>query len=667
MNRILRATARICTALLLAQLLGSMTPAQAEEPGFVEQVVIRDVNKKLTKTDLDLLRKFYGLVAGDEVLARKVREEIGDAIAVIDGNANAMAHFFSDLQQISSKEDLIKLTEAHKLRAHAASVLESRSAAFAGKGDDTLRKLIGLGDDGADQAGQEALRLLRQAEDEIAARGALSASLDRRLTEAVRKLPPVRARAARQLVRNQLAAKGVSAFSIFLRTGVDGIFVLTDAYAISAMEDGNDKAAAASGAAVGYGLDVVGNIAVRALGGGAFLHGLVISLSAGKVAELVSEIIKLQHARADAAQREKWAEIELRQDAIRGMLRVDALIKAGQPDKAQALLTKVKQFYFKRPLLASDGDDLYAKMLHLEQVADRAGRLIRADQIIAEARVPYTQGYQLASRGRRLNQARNHVEDARTILSASLSLYPELKPALDKCHGLLAAIDQLLAHPPPLRQASISGPDRVATGEVQSFQVTVEGGIPDYHPSNIDGLALTTGVVAYWQAPANPGPALVTVRLRDDSGQTIEASKRVEVVDPTATASTTAAATAPASGEVRLRVYTVVPSYRENGRTYPAREVEAHDVYIGDNVHFIASPKDPRLHYRWTLNGRPYPDTNLKDVLTVYPEQAGIYTVVVEVSDAAGKSLGQSQWTFKAREYDMDFVDPRAKWIPEGD
>lgn len=665
MSRSMRPPTRMLVALLLAPLLGWVTLVAAEKPGFVTEVVVRDLDKSLTKAELELLHSIHSLVSDDPALARKVSDELSDAISLIEGNANAAAGFFRDLKQITSKADLVKLTEAHKLRAHAASVLESTAANFAGKSNDLLRNFIGLSDEGADLIGQEALKLLRQAEDEIATHGVLSATLDLRLAEAVRKLPPARAGAARQLLRNKLAAKGTSAFNMFLRTGVDSLFVLKDAYDISAMKDGSQKGTAATATAVGFGLDMAGNVAVRALGGGAFLHGLVISLSAGKVAQLVSEIIQLQYDREHAATQEEWARMQQRLDTIQGMVKVDALIKAGELDKAQTLLAKVKHYYFKRPILAADDDSLYAQMVHLEQVANRAGQLLRANEIIAEARVPFTLGYQLAARGRRLNLARNHVLEARQILSGSVHIYPELQPALNKALGLLAAIDKLLANPPPLRKASISGPKRMVTGDVQTFQVTVEGGIPDFQPININGLALTTGALVYWQAPSTPGPARVKVRLRDDTGQTIEASTQVEVVDPEPATDQSQTLT----GEVRLRGFRFTESYRQNGRDYPSEEVEAREVHVGDSVHFAASPENRKFQYRWSVNGKVNPEPNFKHIYSVYPQEPGVYRVAVAVSDTSGKALGQAEWVFKAVEieFDIDFIDPRLQLVPRGE
>jgi hypothetical protein len=612
---------------------------------FAGKVVVRDSRKALVKTDLEIFRKLYGLAGNDPDLKRKVTEELGDSLAILDRNAKAAERFINDLRRVGSKEDLMRLMEGKKLRAYAESVLEETAANLSGHGDEVLRKMVGLTDGGVDKAGREALALLRRAEREIAERGALGKDLGERLAGALRKLPPERAGAARQLVRNRLAAGGKGLFNVFLRTGVDGLFVLGDAYAIAGLENEEEKAAQAGGAMVGYGLDTVGNVAVRALGGGGFLHGLVVSWSSGKVAELVTEVVLLQYDRENAAKKAEWADMELRLDVIRGMLKVDGLLKAGELDKARTYLAKVRRFYFKHTL---PGEGLYEKMEELEQNIDQAGRRIRANEIIAEARIPYMQGYRLASRGRALNQARVHVREAQKILQASLRAYPELQGALQRTTALLSAIEKLIAGASPLGPLRVAGPDTVRAGEFETYTISAAGGIPDYHPVGMNGLALPSGALVYWQAPDRPGRTTVTFRVRDDTGQQAEVKKEVEVVSDIPSA--------PAGTDLRLHAHYVRPGYRENGRIVENQNVEAREVFTWTEVYYQLNVDSPEYRYVWRVNGKTDPDT-WAHTFWLRPEKPGIYTVRVDVSDASGKPLGSAEWVLTARDMELTYPD----------
>lgn len=641
-------------SILLAVSIG---PISAQDASMVIEVVHRDVNKELVRVDAGLLRKLFGLVGNDPVLRQQVTEELSDAVRSLDGNAAAVEELVENLGKLRSKDEVVKLASGKRLRAYAASLAETHAARFAGKGDDLLRTIVGQGDGAVDEAGAEALRLLREVQDDIARAGKVDPALGQRLAAVVRKLPPERARAARQLVRNELAAKGGGLFNIFQRTGVDGLFVLYDAYALSGAQQGSQTAADATGKAVGYGLDVVGNVAVRALGGGAFLHTLVVSLSTAAVAELVTQVIMLQYDRENAAMQQQWADMELRMDVIRGMLRVDELIKQGKYGKAQVLIAKVRQFYFSRPELATGGDDLFNKIQDLEQKAIRAAHLVRANAIIAEARIAYMQGYRLARQGRLLGLARNHVDDAERILQESLGVYPELQAALNQTRALLAAIDRIRANPPPLGKPGVGGPDRVAAGEVIGFEIALQGGIPDYQPIGLAGVALPTGALVFWEAPMQAGPATFSVQLRDDSGRVVEARKRVDVV---------VAEPVPASTDLRLRGYTIRPGYRQDGRIVPPQQIEAHRVHTWDDVYFEASLQQKGLRYQWSVNGKLDPSPHSGHTYLFQPQAEGAYTVELRVHDAKGQLLGTARWTLQALDMVVDqyIVDPR---IPPGD
>ncbi len=645
--------------LLILALTLPVTALHAQLPVTTFEVVKRDVHKEITKTGVELIHNLAALTSDNPALRRKVSQDLIDAMSALDGQAAALEEFVENMRNIRSADQVKQLASGNKLRAYAASLKETHLARFT-QGDALLRTIVGQGEGAADQAGGNALNLLRRVEKEIADTGAISPQLDKRLAAALRQLPPDRARAARQLVRNKLVAKGSKLIDAFMRTGADSLFVLTDVVAIREMEEGVEKATAATETAIGFGLELAGNAAVRAYGGGFFLHGLVVSLSAAKVSELASEIILLQYDRENAAMQEQWAATQLRIDAISGMLRVDALIKAGQYSKAQTLLTKVKHFYFNRPQLAQ-GDDLYAKMLDLEQKANRAEQLMRANQVIAEARIPYLQGYQLAHQGRLLGQAHNLVTEAEKILRDSVGIYPELNVQLTQVRRLLAVIDRIRAKAPPLGKPIISGPDRVAAGEVATFEVVLTGGIPDYQPVGVSGVALPTGALLYWQAPQKLGMATLSARLRDDNGASVDVQKRVEVVN--------AETQQPIDGELRLRAYTVLSSYRQNGVVFPSKEIEAHDVHTWDDVHFIASIQNPDYKYRWSVNGKVETSPYAMHVLTVRPDAEGVYRIVLSVADSHGRALGTAEWTIRVTDFKPDYSgrDPFEGVIPLGD
>ncbi|MFP4351137.1 MAG: hypothetical protein ACLFQY_22855, partial [Desulfococcaceae bacterium] len=75
------------------------------------QVVVRDGQKALVKTDLEIFRKLYGLAGNDPDLKRKVAEELGDSLAILDRNAKAAERFINDLRRVGSNEDLLRLME----------------------------------------------------------------------------------------------------------------------------------------------------------------------------------------------------------------------------------------------------------------------------------------------------------------------------------------------------------------------------------------------------------------------------------------------------------------------------------------------------------------------------------------------------------------------------
>jgi len=318
-------------------------------------------------------------------------------------------------------------------------------------------------------------------------------------------------------------------------TFLDSAYTLKAIHDIIKLTEPEEKAASAAGTAVGYLGNVVGNVAVATkmagssgiltLGGG-FLPGLVVSLSAKAVTEMTTEAIMLYYDRQNAAFKERWAEIELRENAIRGLLRVNDLLKAGKLDEAQTYLTRIQKYLINNSF---PKDGIFDQIDRLSGLIKKAEDKAWANRIIAEARVSFQQAYRWAVLGRNLSTAKRLVQEAITVLQSGVSRVPELQANIDKCERLHAYIDGLIAEAPPLGAVSVSGPDQVAAGESCEFELRVTGGLPDYQPIDMFGYAHATGATVYWEAPADPGKKSLTFRIRDDRGQTAEAVKEVEV------------------------------------------------------------------------------------------------------------------------------------------
>ena len=629
---------------------------------YAQQVVVRDTNKAITKK----LAKAATYIAelDNPELKQKAMEQIREALLTLENNPQAADQFVEGIKRMSQSgaDKLKQLVQNKRVQAFAQVVLDESSSSLHGASESSLKKLIGLSDDGIDQAGKQTLNTLSEIDAIVANKGKVPAQLTEKLTDAIKQLPPSRAQAARKLVADKL--KGAwQPIREHIGTAVDGGFVLWDAYNIVVSEDSAaEKAAKATGTAVGYGLEASGGLAIQALGGG-FLHGLVLSWSAGKVNELVAEIILLQQDRANAAEKERWADIELRMDVIRGMIRVDELIKAGELQKASNYLAKVQQFYFKHQM---PGDGLYEKMQELEHNIDNAGRLQQANAIIAEARIPYMAGFQWVRQGRNLTQALTYVEDARQILKQSLRDYPELKTTLEKVEALQAFINKLINNASPLGKLAVDGPDTVKTGAHETYEISVSGGIPDYITTNIEGLALPTGALAYWQAPAEPGKTTVTFKIKDNIGQTASVEKQITVIgdapetNPTDTASGEVIQLEGAS-TVNLKLLDMDYAEVEHTFVYLYRGVEDDSVIewdFGDGSKLYRHPAN---------HGSKQPSGEWRSSIMQKYSKTGAFQPVVRLLDGSGKVLGESSIQITIQPEHVEYLSPPAGLIPEGD
>ncbi|MBE1425771.1 hypothetical protein H4684_002429 [Desulfomicrobium macestii] len=502
-------------------------PTQAE---IAQQVVVDDSMKAVMKSFLKAGLTYDSLPAG-------AGAEVRAALEYWKGNKDGLKEFAGRLGKLagSNREELLEMIRSKKLREFAVVALdESASGAFHNVGPDGLKKLVAYSGDTLDDAGVRALSLLNRVEDAITATGKVPAHLTDDLKTALNQLSPSQLRAARKLLSEKGTKAAVKDYLVknpgVIGTFVDGVFVLAfDVPALLALSDAEEAAASATGTGFGFAAQTAGTAATAALGGG-FLPGLVVSWTSSQVKELVTEMIMLQYDRANAAMKAQWASMELRMNAIRGMLKVDELLKSGDVSKAADYLAKVERYAMEQNF-PSEG--IFEKIQDLKGIVAKAEKRGAANQIIARARVPYMYGYRLASQGRNLSLARTHVEEALAVLQEALGRYPELEDRVSQVQGLIAQIDSMIAQTPPLGQATVSGPDSVAPGEVAHFEVSLTGGIPDYQPVDMSGHGLSTGAVYYWEAPAEPGVQTVTFRIRDDSGKIAEVSKDVEVAGET--------------------------------------------------------------------------------------------------------------------------------------
>ncbi|UJS24178.1 hypothetical protein [Thiothrix winogradskyi] len=629
---------------------------------YAKQVVVRDTNKAITKK---LAKAATYIAELDNLeLKQKAMEQIREALLTLENNPQAADQFVEGIKRMSQSgaDKLKQLVQNKRVQAFAQVVLDESSSSLHGASENSLKKLIGLSDDGIDQAGKQTLNTFSEIDAIVANKGKVPAQLTEKLTDAIKQLPPSRAQAARKLVADKL--KGAwQPIREHIGTAVDGGFVLWDAYNIVVSADSaEEKAAKATGTAVGYGLEASGGLAIQALGGG-FLHGLVLSWSAGKVNELVAEIILLQQDRANAAEKERWADIELRMDVIRGMIRVDELIKAGELQKASNYLAKVQKFYFKHQM---PGDGLYEKMQELEHNIDNAGRLQQANAIIAEARIPYMEGFQRVRQGRNLMQALTYVEDAQQILKKSLRDYPELKTTLEKVEALQAFINKLINNASPLGKLAVDGPDTVKAGAHETYEISVSGGIPDYITTNIEGLALSTGAFAYWQAPDEPGKTIVTFKIKDNIGQTASVEKQITVIgdvpetNPTDTTSGEVIQLEGAS-TVNLKLLDMDYAEVEHTFVYLYRSVEDDSVIewdFGDGSKLYRHPAN---------HGSKQPSGEWRSSIMQKYSKTGTFQPVVRLLDGSGKVLGQSSIQITIQPEHVEYLSPPAGLIPEGD
>ena len=362
-------------------------PTQAE---IAQQVVVDDSMKAVMKSFLKAGLTYDSLPAG-------AGAEVRAALEYWKGNKDGLKEFAGRLGKLagSNREELLEMIRSKKLREFAVVALdESASGAFHNVGPDGLKKLVAYSGDTLDDAGVRALSLLNRVEDAITATGKVPAHLADDLKTALNQLSPSQLRAARKLLSEKGTKAAVKDYLVknpgVIGTFVDGVFVLAfDVPALLALSDAEEAAASATGTGFGFAAQTAGTAATAALGGG-FLPGLVVSWTSSQVKELVTEMIMLQYDRANAAMKAQWASMELRMNAIRGMLKVDELLKSGDVSKAADYLAKVERYAMEQNF-PSEG--IFEKIQDLKGIVAKAEKRGAANQIVARARVPYMYGY----------------------------------------------------------------------------------------------------------------------------------------------------------------------------------------------------------------------------------------------------------------------------------
>lgn len=508
-------------ALLASQLAFGATLTQPTQAEIVEGALVEDVYKALVRSGITGFGTGYG-------------NELREAIGYWRGTGEEAVKFANQLKQMAATNSgqLKAMLDSGQLRQFALAALdESSVSAFRNLDAKALEKAVKYGTEGLDAIGSKSLALLNDIDDVIARTGKVPAELAAELRSTVSQLSPERARALQKLIASDLPTKR-AAFGEFIKKNpgtvgafVDGLFAYLEYRNIAALTDEHEQAARATGAGFGYLFQTAGNAGVAALGGG-FLSGVVVSLSAAQVKELVTEMVMLKRDLENAAEKERWASLELRRMVIDGMLKVDEKIKLGKLQEATDQLIEIERFTFGKGLPL---DGVYETLDVLRDNIDKAGERMRANRVIAEARIPYMQALRWAQQGRNLPGVKALLEEASAILAAELERHPELAAQLDQIRRLGELVDRRIAEAPAPVMVQIEGPETAAQGESVEFMVSLSGGIPDYHPAGMDGLGLGKRVRFFWGAPMEPGVHTVSLRAQDALGRVVEGSTSIEI------------------------------------------------------------------------------------------------------------------------------------------
>lgn len=558
----------VSTALLLSGLLVSPIALGSGEntrskPGALEQGLQGVADSAASTTKAEAIKRGMALVvrlgeATDPETAAEAAKKVSETLNSLDMDARAIDTFFERISKLDDTE-MIGL-----VKQRGNGVLAWGKAMLKGEGRDVagLKAILARG---GDEAGLDAVKLLRRLENGLPVN-------KEDLVKVLGKLPPAKSSTLLDAFRNEFKRGGPVKQQLMDSIGgfVDGVFVFNDAIGIYESEGpAEDKAAAATGKAVEYGLGVVGNVAVAAVGGG-FGAGLVLGWSAGQVGELTKEMIGLYYDRQNAALKEQWAKLELREMTLRKMLEVDRLIKAGKLDQAQDQSKKLRQFYAEHQDEIGDvevGRHLNTLDKHLDQASHKQSALL----YLNEARRPYERALAKYQKRQSLSLAKEEAGEARQILERWIKNYPDLAEALGQVRKLEAAIAQAVANATPVQLVRVQGPTSVAAGDSATFHLDVSGGIAPYC-STANGVCGYTFAITYFQAPAELGERTVTFQVKDDLGRTATKDFKVAIVP------TTEVPTAEGSGNANPSTATPNAAKRKGGVNALSEEVPASEL-----------------------------------------------------------------------------------------
>lgn len=500
---------------------------------FAEAENIKAIEKKLAKA---LIAEHY---QGSVTAAVKVTsKKLWNATRNLDAKQRKLY-----LERIlkTSKESLQKISKlsSEQIKGFAEDIVSNVKL-----DKNTLKNLVaGSGD----AAGNSALRTLNQIDKALQSTGNVSAKLMKQLKSEASGLDPKRAKAFMRLIKKKFASDWKDITDIktngkgpggLVGTVVDGVFVLNDAYTIYASDDDpEDKFIKASGKIIDYGAGTAAGVAAGAAQGaattavGGFLPGLVIALSANRVATLYSEIMLLEKDKAAAKSAEQSEHIQIDILARRQLLKISNLIKSGNHKQAEYLLNKMQRYLINHNSLSTE--KLFATLNSLKAKLKKAKRIAKINQVINQARYPYKKSFNNYIKGRDLAYAKKLAIKARSILKKNSKKYPELKTikANRMITELIAAIDAKIANAGPLKIVSVSGPKSVMAGESAKYIMKVTGGVPNYEPVEDEGYSDNDSVIVFWKAPAKPGKKKVKYTVQDNLKNTASLMAEVNVIE----------------------------------------------------------------------------------------------------------------------------------------
>jgi len=437
-----------------------------------------------------------------------------------------------------AKASNASITNLAKMSAREVGGYIKSVTSKVGQSAGKLRRILaGSGD----EAGNAALRMLNALEDALTKTGKVSKDLLRKAGEQARGLSPSRAKAYLDLLKKKFtknwgelanssssaAAKGASTL---VGTVVDGVFVFNDAVNIYYSDDDPEEKYIKATAKIGeYTSSTIAGAASTALGGG-LGPGLVIALSANRVATLYTEMKMLEREKRLAKDAEQEVIINNGLLVRRQLLKISQKIKAGEFKNARFLLNKVYRFLL--DMKVQNQKKLIAYQKQLAAKLEKAKYLAAANKILNTARYPYREASKLYVEGHNLILAKRKAQQSYDILKRNSKAYPELLglKAMSNIAKLIAAINAKIANATDIRILGISGKKRVLAGEFEPYTLKMTGGIPDYKPVGIEGFGTIDSATVYWEAPKEPGKRNVSFTVEDDLGQQASDTVSITVV-----------------------------------------------------------------------------------------------------------------------------------------